>query len=1012
MTHIIITCVQYRIEKVFIKRLLLKALLVVVVVFAGGIAPGSASQKVNLKNFPSVTLQEQAREFFLELQKQQNKKSSNCNLSNQELLQYQVSVRENLSSQYSGWSTENHIETLLVRGQNNFQTWLLYALLCRDQVNRVSHLRQQKNYKQKFVLVATNAYLAASSETERAMILELTGEVLLDFALKNRASKILSKEQAQEKLQGILANYPTTFAPYAIETKEQNAAGQVCIKWTHPFPRNTLNYKDFIEISPEVKDLGIQVKGSELCLQGLEFGQSYEIKLKPGLPGIRDLTLQTTETFAAYIPPGESMLAFRERGYVLPKRGPKILPLTTINVEKVKVKIISIPNRNLSQALNNGTFLQQIDQWQQEKFELQDGEMLWQGVFDISGKANRTVTTGLPLEEMLKTDLKPGLYVVQAIHDDGQNDTWQTPKTTQWFVISDLGLTTFAGPDGLHVLVRSLASATPLKNVTLSLVAKNNRVLQTKTTDRQGSVHFESSLIAGKGGNAPLLIQASTQDASDFSLLNLETSAHDMTDRGDRGRIAPKGLDAYVYSERDLYRPGETVHLVALLRDANAKAVVKTPLLFKVIRPDGREQLSKTVPDQGAGAHVLDFATIASSRTGSWAVLVYADVKAAPIGRFEFQLSDFVPPQIEVKLTPQQTILKPNEILQIEVDAAYLFGAPAKSLKVEGELTLKQAVQPFEKWKAYSFGLEEKSWSQKRLTSVKSITDTEGKAEINTTLPVAPDTTKMLDVEAKVTVHEISGRPRTIKTSIPFRHQKLVLGIAPQFKDRIAPFRGIANFNVIAVDANGTLQGLSKAAYKLYRENVEYTWFKEGSRWKYEPIVADEIVAEGFTSLSASKPTSLKAQVKGGRYRLEVFDPQSSVATSVRFRAGWGDDLASKRPDKIDLTLNQKAYKSGDKVEVLVKTPYSGELVLFTAGQTMKVVHTGKITEKEMSVTFPFSQEMTEATGTYLYATVFRPSNGMPILNPDRKYVGRPDVRDYQITLVNGCTYLLVVIVY
>ncbi|MEN8236356.1 MAG: alpha-2-macroglobulin [Pseudomonadota bacterium] len=966
------------------KQLLLKAFLIV---FAVGLFTGSAtaSPKINLKNFPNAALQQQAAVFFQELKKQYAEKTNPSDLSDLQIICSQLKIREALANKHTyNWSkTDECLESLLTHGHDDYQTWLLYALSLQA-YSPTSSLRVKTLYQQQFVFAATQAYSAAKTPHEKAVVLWLVGEVFADKQLKNRATKILAKSKIQEKLREAIATYPNILAPYEMTVKEKTATGQVCIKWTHPLNRHANNMKDFIEVTPNVKDLGVSVQGAEFCLQGLEFGKSYEITLKPGLPGIRDLKLQTTETLAAYIPDRQSMVAFREHGYVLPQKGPKILPLTTINVDKVKVQVFSVPNRNLSQALNSGKFLSQIDRWDRKKLKTQEAERLWQGTFEIVQKANYPVTTGLPLEQMLKSDLKPGLYVVQATQDEGEQERWNTPKATQWFVISDLGLSTITGPDGLHILVRSLQSATPRRGVVVSLVARNNRILQKQTTDRNGYARFEPSLIAGIGGNSPLFIQAVTSDASDFSLLNLNTSAHDMTDRGDKGRVLTKGPDAFLYAERDLYRPGEEVNVVALLRDQKGQAISNVPIVFKVKRPDGVEVLRKIVADEGAGAHKLKIPTSPTSRTGEWTILAYVDVNSAPIGRFEFKLNDFVPPQIEVKLKNDKKLLTPHSKMQLGVEASYLFGAPAQSLKVEGSLNLRQAKQPFTQWKAYCFGLEEKSWQSKRIALLKSKTDTNGKVQLNTELPSAPETTHILEVHAGVTVHEISGRPRTVKQSIPFWHQKFAIGIAPQFKDKVAPYRGMARFSVIAVNAKGILQNVPQAAYKLYRENVEYAWFKEGARWKYEAIVTDEVIAEGNIRLHAKKPASLKAQVKGGRYRLEVYDLDANVASSIRFRAGWGSDFTGKRPDKIDLTTDKKSYKPGDKVEVFVKPPYAGQLVIYTAGQRMHPVYTGAILKKGKAFTFPLPQNLANGAGTYLYATVFRPFDAKRKQKADR----------------------------
>ena len=139
---------------------------------------------------------------------------------------------------------------------------------------------------------------------------------------------------------------------------------------------------------------------------------------------------------------------------------------------------------------------------------------------------------------------------------------------TQWMVVSDLGLTTLSGDDGVHALVRSLGSTAPLAGVELRLIARNNEVLATRLSDAQGRVDFDPGLSRGIGGFAPALLVATLAD--DYNFLSLARAPFDLTDRGVAGRDAPAALDAFLYTERGVYRSRETVFVGALLRDAKA----------------------------------------------------------------------------------------------------------------------------------------------------------------------------------------------------------------------------------------------------------------------------------------------------------------------------------------------------------------------------------------------------------------------------------------------------------
>src|SRR5262249_17986298 len=175
---------------------------------------------------------------------------------------------------------------------------------------------------------------------------------------------------------------------------------------------------------------------------------------------------------------------------------------------------------------------------------------------------------------------------------------------TQWFIVSDLGLTAFSGNDGIHAFVHSLDSAQPKGAVEIRLLSRSNEVLARKRTSDAGHVQFEASLTRGEGALAPALLIASDAKG-DYAFLSLKAPAFDLTDRGVSARAAPAGLDAFVYSERGVYRSGETVELTALLRDGQGMAALNVPLTLVVERPDGVEYRRTVLPDQGIGGHAL-----------------------------------------------------------------------------------------------------------------------------------------------------------------------------------------------------------------------------------------------------------------------------------------------------------------------------------------------------------------------------------------------------------------------
>src|SRR5271166_1333902 len=254
-------------------------------------------------------------------------------------------------------------------------------------------------------------------------------------------------------------------------------------------------------------------------------------------------------------------------------------------------------------------------------------------------------------------------------------------------VVSDLGLTAISGDDGVHMFVQSLGSAGPVTGVELKLVARNNEVLAVKTTGADGRADFDPGLARGKGGSAPGVVVATLN--GDYNFLNLAQNAFDLTDRGVAGRDAPSGLDAFLYTERGVYRSGETVFAVALLRDAKGVARSGLPLTLVVKRPDGVEYRRATIADEGLGGRAFAVPLLPGSAPGKWTIEAYADPKGDPIGEAGFLLEDYIPERLDFTLHPAKAFIAPGEPIALTLDARFLYGAPASGLDVTGAIRLE-----------------------------------------------------------------------------------------------------------------------------------------------------------------------------------------------------------------------------------------------------------------------------------------------------------------------------------
>ena len=505
---------------------------------------------------------------------------------------------------------------------------------------------------------------------------------------------------------------------------------RLCLIFSEPLAgaRRT-NFADYIRLVPD-EPVEIVASGSSLCVDGVRHGESYELSALPGLPAASGEQLIGAAGYSLTVNNRSPQIGFRGNTYVLPRLGEGLAPLTTVNVAEVRLSLQRINDRNLINEVVAARLGNALNHVQSATVTESSGELVWQGSMAIDGETNKTQVTGIPFAD-LEAAPEPGLYLLRAENADDSDAARRSTPGTQWIVVSDVGLTSFLGPNGLTVAARSLQDGTPMRRVELALLSRNNTVLGKASTNRGGMAEFAAGLVRGTGGNAPAAILAYGEEG-DFNLLDLTRPAFDLSDRGVSGRPAPGPLDAYLYTERGVYRPGETVQLTALLRDDGAMAVEDIPLTLIVRRPDGVVSRSVAVSDRGAGGYLLPIDLAPGARTGEWTVAAHIDPEDEAIGQVAFQVEDFVPVRIRVAVESQGDALRTDAVVPFDVQADYLYGAPAADLPASAELIVRPSTTPFPDWKDYRFGLAQEEFTpQRRALDIRS-TDATGHSSVGT----------------------------------------------------------------------------------------------------------------------------------------------------------------------------------------------------------------------------------------------------------------------------------------
>ncbi|HLH90695.1 MAG TPA: alpha-2-macroglobulin [Xanthobacteraceae bacterium] len=759
-----------------------------------------------------------------------------------------------------------------------------------------------------------------------------------------------------------------------------SASPRACFQFSENLLSRRTDFSPFIAVAGQDKP-ALSADDKQLCVEGLKHGERYQITLRAGLPSAVAETLTKSADFSIYVRDRKPFVHFASKAYVLPRTGQRGIPVVSVNTDAVAVEIYRIGDRNLIDTLFSGSYRDADFQHTLNRNQLThladtQGSKVWKGELKVENKLNADITTAFPVDQAVGT-LAPGVYVMTAEPARNKANDDYEDLATQWFVVSDLGVTAYSGSDGVHAFVHSLASTDARAGIEVKLIARNNEVLAVRKTDASGAAVFEPGLTRGEGGMAPALLVAADAAVNDFAFLSLKGPAFDLSDRGVNGRAVPAGLDAFVYTERGVYRTGEVVHITSLLRDRQGIAATGVPLTLVVERPDGVEYRRATVADQGVGGHNLDVGITTTASTGTWHVAAYTDPKGAPVGETSFLVEDYVPDRIEFDLKSQATDIAKNAPVDVTVDGRFLYGAPASALDLEGEVTVK-AVSERPGFAGYQFGTPPDEDADKEARTTQApladlpATDDKGHATFQVAVDKLPQTTQPLQATVTVRMAEAGGRAVERKLTLPVRPSAAMIGVKPLFNGRSLGEGDTASFDVVMASPDGKTVA-RKLHYELFSIETRYQWYKQDNAWQWEPVKATKRVADGDIDVAADKPGRIAAPlVSWGRYRLEVStgEPDGPM-TTFAFTSGWYSDATADTPDMLEIALDKPDYKVGDTMTVAVTARTAGRLMLNIVGDRLISSTTQEVKLGSNQIHVPVGADW--GNGGYVVATLLRP---------------------------------------
>ncbi|MFI5323966.1 MAG: alpha-2-macroglobulin, partial [Thermodesulfobacteriota bacterium] len=434
------------------------------------------------------------------------------------------------------------------------------------------------------------------------------------------------------------------------------------------------------------------------------------------------------------------------------------------------------------------------------------------------------------------------------------------------------------------------------------------------------------------------------------------------------------GYTAYAYGERDIYRPGETAEGVAVVRDANLNTPTAMPVVLK--QKDARGRVVKTIKEttnaEGMVSFSIPIPEFAPTGNNTLEVLVGDEL----IGQYLFQVEEFIPDRIRVKIETDAENVPLGKELSYDVRSDYLFGPPASGLSVQTLVDLVERLFLPEGYKGYVFTNPDRKYDSKEIYRAEGSLDTDGVKKFSVKIPEGLRPASSLQAQVTARVQEAGGRGVNALRKINVDPYPYYLGLKRKSPDQYAEPGKETEFEYVALASNagGTEEVKTGELKAEFYKDVWNTVLRRTStgNYKYESK-RDSVLINSMTIDSGAPRGSFAFTApEFGSYRVVLTDPKGGASTQVQFYAsGWGfSPWAVESPARIDLGLEKKEYAPGETAKVQVRTPYSGKLLITVERDGVYYTDTHDMDGNTATIEIPVSEKY--RPNAYVTATLVR----------------------------------------
>ncbi|MEO9967448.1 MAG: MG2 domain-containing protein [Reichenbachiella sp.] len=757
----------------------------------------------------------------------------------------------------------------------------------------------------------------------------------------------------------------------------------------------------FITINPET-DFKSQQLGKHIVLDGdFKFGGEYQVTVAQGVKSKWGTKTEQAVSKTIKFSDIQPQVEFASGGIFMPTSNNKRLQFLTTNLSRVHVEVKKIFDKNVEQFFNNENIKSTKNRNSdfRKSYISTVGAIVYNQTLEIGGEKNEWLIHNLALDHVL-SDFSNGLYLIRInfnpndvlvpIDEDELTYIQKQGQIYKPITISDIGLIAKRhSKSKVDIFATDLKTGAPMAGVTVTIPNYNNGT--SGVTNDQGKVTLTTRnnrlIRAEKNGQISLIKPREMQwNNSGFEV----------------GGISSRELETqgYIYTERGVYRPGDTVNLSCIIRHNNNSAG-DAPARFKLYSPEGVIIVEQKQTSAVDGFYNFKFSTDQNDPTGNWNAQV-------SIGNKHFyhtlKVETVVANRLKVKVTSdKKTILPQHKSMPIEVESRYLFGASADGLPYEAEVEIFDQSKAFPKYKEYSFFNQYIEFKNIKTKIKSGNLDADGKAKITWNIPNLKQAPSPLKAKITATVQEEGGRPNNAWTFVdvnPFSHY---VGI--KSRHRYFKINSKNDIPVVVVNHKGEAVAGRELVYRIYR-NDSHWWYQydnfKNFKLRFKSDQHSYLLEEGIVSSGKPNTTIPFQPSQRGQYLIEVQDATNQGHISSMFVSAYpygGIPSGDLNAGTLALRTEKETYEVGDEALITFPSPKQGN-ILMTVERGNKILINKWITpseQEEMRVKLKISKSM--VPNAYVTITVLQEhsqtKNDRPIrmfgilplqvINPDTK---------------------------